>query len=135
MIVLDASAVVDLILALPPHADEIGDRVRREASTLLTLHLLDAEVGQVLRRYVRRGAIRPMRAIEAIDDLGSLPLQRYGHLPLLERAFALRDNATIYDALYVALAEGTGAALVTCDPKLARVPGHRAKVEVVGTRR
>ena len=131
MIVLDASAVVDLILNLPPHADEIGDRVSHEAPNLLTLHLLDAEVGQVLRRYLRRGEISSARAMDAIDDLESLPLQRYGHLPLLKRAFGLRDNATVYDGLYLALAEGTGAALITRDPKLARVPGHRAKVEVI----
>ena len=132
MIVLDASAVVDLILNLPPHADEIGERVSQEAPNLLTLHLLDAEVGQVLRRYVRRGEIVPARATDAIDDLDLLPLQRYAHFPLLKRAFALRDNATVCDALYLALAEGTGAALITRDPKLARVPGHRAKVEVIG---
>ena len=131
MIVLDASAVGDLVLNLSPHAAQVGDRIAREGPDLLTLHLLDAEVGQVLCRYVRRGEITPARALEAIDDLESLPLQRYGHLELLPRAFALRDNATVYDALYLALAEGTGAALITRDPKLARVPGHRAKVEVI----
>ena len=31
---------------------------------------------------------------------------RYPHIPLLEPSFALRDNATVYDALYLALAEG-----------------------------
>lgn len=128
---LDASAVVDLILNLPPHAAAIGDRVRREAPNLLTLHLLDAEVGQVLRRFVRRSEVAAVRAADALDDLAALPLQRYAHLPLLKRAFALRDNATIYDALYIALAEGTGAPLVTRDPKLGRVPGHRARVEIV----
>ena len=132
MIVLDASAVVDLLLNLPPHADAIGDRMRREAPNLLTLHLLDAEVGQVLRRYVRRGELAPARAMDAIEDLAALGLQRYPHLPLLQRAFALRENATVYDALYLALAEGTGAPLVTRDPKLRGVPGHRAKVEVIG---
>ncbi|MGH7805644.1 MAG: type II toxin-antitoxin system VapC family toxin [Candidatus Binatia bacterium] len=132
MIVLDASAIVDLILDLSPHADEIRDEVTREAPDLLTLHLVDAEVGQVLRRYVRRGEIAPARAVDAMDDLEALPLQRYAHLALLKRAFALRDNATIYDALYLALAEGTGATLLTRDAKLGHVPGHRAKVAVVG---
>jgi predicted nucleic acid-binding protein len=132
VIVLDASAVVDLILDLPPHADAIGERVRREAPNLLTLHLLDAEVGQVLRRYVRRGELSSARAMDAIDDVDSLPLQRYAHLRLLKRAFALRENATVYDALYLALAEATGGALITRDPKLGRVPGHRAEVEVIG---
>jgi predicted nucleic acid-binding protein len=132
VIVLDASAVIDLLLNLPPYADEITNRVRHEAPNLLTLHLLDAEVGQVLRRYVRRGELAPSRAMDAIEDLAALGLQRYPHLPLLQRAFGLRENATVYDALYLALAESTGAPLVTRDPKLRGVPGHRATVDVIG---
>ena len=38
---------------------------------------------------------------------------------------------TVYDALYVALAEALRAPLVTHDRALASVPGHRAKVVVV----
>ena len=36
-----------------------------------------------------------------------------------------------YDAIYVAMAEATGATLVTRDARLARAGGHRARVEVV----
>ena len=39
---------------------------------------------------------------------------------------------TAYDAAYVALAEALGAVLVTTDGKIARAPGHGARVEVVG---
>ena len=38
-------------------------------------------------------------------------------------------NLTAYDAVYVALAEALGAPLVTCDGRLARATGHRARVE------
>jgi predicted nucleic acid-binding protein len=47
------------------------------------------------------------------------------------RAFALRDNVTVYDALYLVLAEALGATLVTRDAALAAVPGVRARVQVV----
>jgi predicted nucleic acid-binding protein len=50
---------------------------------------------------------------------------------MLSRAFALRANATVYDALYIALAEGLDARFLTRDAALATLPGHRARVEVI----
>lgn len=132
MIVLDASAVIDVLLDLAPHADSIRERIFAEADGLLTLHLVDAEVGQVLRRYVLRKEISPARARAAIEDLAAFPLERYPLAPLLSRAFDLRANATVYDALYVALAERSGAPLLTRDTRLGNLPGHRARVDVVG---
>jgi predicted nucleic acid-binding protein len=43
----------------------------------------------------------------------------------------LRDNLTAYDASYVALAETLNALLLTRDGRIARAPGHRARVEVI----
>jgi predicted nucleic acid-binding protein len=131
VIVLDASAVLDLLLNLEPHAATIRNRLFEESPELLTLHLLDAEVGQVLRRHVCRRELSVARARVALEDLTALPLQRYPLLPLLVRAFELQDNATVYDALYLALAEHARAPLLTRDARLANVPGHSAAVEVV----
>jgi predicted nucleic acid-binding protein len=58
-------------------------------------------------------------------------LKRWPHRPLLNRVLALRDQLTAYDAIYVAMAEGTGATLLTRDARLARATGHRARIEVV----
>jgi predicted nucleic acid-binding protein len=60
-----------------------------------------------------------------------LPLRRLDHTPLLDRAFALRDNFSAYDAVYVALAEGLAAPLVTADARLARAVRTWTEVEVV----
>jgi predicted nucleic acid-binding protein len=60
-----------------------------------------------------------------------MPIDRYAHDPLLPRIWALRTNATAYDAAYIALAEALGATLLTTDSKMASVPGHDARVEVV----
>ena len=70
------------------------------------------------------------RAADARLDLADLPLRRYPHVPLLERAWELRDNVSAYDAMYVALAELLDAPLVTCDASLARAAGVRAQIEV-----
>jgi predicted nucleic acid-binding protein len=130
--VLDASAVVDLLLDLPPFSQIIARRVADAAPELYAPHLLDVETAQVLRRFVLRGDISSARASLALTDLLALPIQRYAHAPLIERAFELRDNATMYDALYLVLAEGLNVPLLTRDKALGEVPGHRANVEVLG---
>ena len=129
MIVLDASAVLDLLLNLPPRAECVRRRVAEEAPDLHAPHLIDAEVAQVLRRFVLRGELAPAAAAAALDDLSGLPIARYPHAPFLGRALELRDNATVYDALYLVLAEVLSAPLLTSDSALSGVPGHRARVE------
>jgi predicted nucleic acid-binding protein len=59
------------------------------------------------------------------------PIMRFPHTRLLSRALELRDNATAYDALYLALAETLEAPLLTRDTALAKVPGVRVAVEVL----
>jgi len=54
---------------------------------------------------------------------------------LLARCWELRDNLTIYDAAYVALAEALQAPLLTGDRRLARATGPRCAIEVMKTRR
>jgi predicted nucleic acid-binding protein len=76
------------------------------------------------------GLISLERAEIALQDLMALPVERYPHTELLPRAFSLRDNATIYDALYLALAEALQATLLTRDHALAMVPGIDISVEV-----
>ena len=49
----------------------------------------------------------------------------------MERCWELRTNATVYDAVYIALAELLDAPLVTADAKLAKAPGSRCRVEVL----
>lgn len=111
-------------------AHRIGQRIFASNETLHVPHLVDLEIAQALRRLKRAGAISNDRAEEALTDLASLPLTRYPHLVLLPRIWQLRDNATAYDAAYLALAEMLDAPLVTRDGALARAGSH-ARVEVV----
>lgn len=130
MIVLDASAVLELLLVTP-----VGVRVfNRAFSADNTLHapeLLDLEITQVLRRYVAAEELGPERAEQALTDLSDLAIRRYPHAPLLSRIWQLRHNLTAYDGAYAALAEALGATLLTCDARLAAAPGVRAEVEVM----
>ena len=130
MIVVDASAALELLLNTPLAA-QVASRLFSRDETLHAPHLIDLEVAQVLRRLERAGAITAARAQEAFEDLADMPLIRYPHLLLLPRVWDLRQNATAYDAAYLALAEAIDATLVTRDVALASIPGHGARVEVV----
>jgi predicted nucleic acid-binding protein len=130
VIVLDASAVVELLLDTT-----VGRRVAMLISDPATAvhvpHLVDVEAISALRRLCQSGEIQAEEADAAIDDLLALDLQRHSHEVLLERAWQLRKNTTPYDAVYVALAEALDAPLFTCDARLAKAPGTNAHVTVV----
>ena len=130
MVVIDASAVAEILLRTT-RGREVSNQLLREGSEIWTPHLLDLEVLQVLRRHTRRGALTAEEARAAVADLAEFPVRRHRHDLLLERVWSLRENATAYDATYLALAEALDAPLLTCDRALARVPGVAAEVRVI----
>jgi predicted nucleic acid-binding protein len=131
VIVLDASAAVDVLLRTPEAA--MPDRVL--AGTSESLHapeLLDFEVLATLRRRERRGELVEARAREAIDDLRDLPIFLHPTRPLLDRAWELRANVTAADGLYLALCEALGASLLTTDTGLARAARTHTGIDLAG---
>lgn len=130
MPVLDASALVEY-LAGGEHADAVRRRLLAGESRLWAPHLIDAEVGHVLRRGLLAGELSDRSARAALEDLLDLPLQRAAHVGLLERAWALRKNVSFYDGLYVALAERLDLPLITLDARLAAAPGVRVDVDLI----
>ena len=129
MIVVDASVLATSLGDDGPDGDQARARLRGERLT--APELVDLEVVSVLRRQVRAGALDIRRAALALADLGALPLRRTPHRPLLARCWELRDNLTIYDAAYVALAEALGVLLLTGDARLARATGPACTIEVL----
>lgn len=75
--------------------------------------------------------MRALTVRSILADLDALLLQRYRHDLLLPRALELRDNATVYDAIYIALAEALAVPLVTQDRALGRVPNVRTSIEII----
>ena len=129
MIVLDASAIIDMLLGTPA-GDRVSQRILEDGAPHAP-HLLDVEVTSALRRGVRHQVLDPDRGAEALDDFAAFSLVRHPHGPLLPRMWALRDNFSAYDAAYVALAEELDGPLLTLDARLARAGGHRATIELV----
>jgi predicted nucleic acid-binding protein len=119
MIVIDASALLEVLLRTPS-AQALETRLFEEPrQTLHAPHLIAVEVAQVLRRYAAMGEIDDQRGSEALADLADFPIRRYPHDFLLTRVWTLRNNFTAYDAVYVALAEALNARLLTRDQRLA----------------
>lgn len=127
---LDASALVLVLVGKSAAADGLRRRLptmRRHAP-----HLIDAEVGNVLRRHEQGGRISADEARSALLAGPALIEHRYPHVgPLAELAWERRGNISFYDALYVALAVRLGVPLVTADARLGTAPGLGCEVEVV----
>ena len=130
MPVVDASVLVEY-LTDGEHGDQVRQRLRGEGHAIWAPHLVDAEVGHVVRRELRLGNLRPKAADEALWQLVEMPLRRVSHELLIRYAWALRDNLSFYDSLYVSLAEMLGQPLLTMDARIARASGVRAEVEVL----
>lgn len=128
--VFDASS---LVLALIGKTDA-ADALRRRVPTmrLHAPHLIDAEVGNVLRRHERAGRISTDEAEAALHAGSALIEYRYPHAGTLsELAWTWRANVSFYDALYAALAVRLGVPLLTADARLGRAPGLGCRIEVV----
>ena len=129
MLVVDASVLATAL------ADDAGDgdraRARLRGEQLAAPELLDLEVLSVFRRQVQAGRLHERRADLARADLDATPLHRSAHRPLLARCRQLRNNVTVYDAAYVALAELLDCDLLTFDQRLSNAPGPRCRIEVL----
>ncbi len=129
MIVVDASVLAPALADDGGDGDRARDRLRGER--LCAPSLVDLEVASVLRRAAAATQLDQRRSAQALADLARLPLRRVGHLSLLDRIWELRDNVTVYDGAYVALAELASAPLVTADARLSRAPGIRCAIEIL----
>ena len=126
MIVVDTSAVLAVLAGRTPD----GALVQRltDDGDLHAPHLIDIEILQALRGLVRGGKLSLDRADDVRTDVADLTITRYGHEPLADRVWALRDNLTAYDAVFVALSEALEVPLITCDARLAAAPGIAAEL-------
>ena len=128
--VLDASSAVEFLLNTAS-GKRLAARLADETEVVHVPHLIDLEIAQVLRRYTRHGTLNARMGMLALDRWRSLDIQRYAHEPFLDRIWDLRDNVTVYDAVYVALAEALSTVLYTGDRKLAGTPGVNVAIALI----
>jgi predicted nucleic acid-binding protein len=119
-LVVDASVAVQWII---PEADSaaaralLDARYRLHAPTYLPL-----EVDSALIKCVRRRAMSLAEAMAARQASRAQPLELHDAASLFDPAWEIAgdEQVSIYDALYVALAERLNATLVTADARLVR---------------
>jgi predicted nucleic acid-binding protein len=129
VLVVDASALAPTLADDGPDGDSARARLR--GHRLAAPGLIDLETTSVIRRQFHVGRLDGRRAELALADLIALPLHRAPHRPLLARCWELRENLTVYDAVYVALAELLNTVLVTADARLVNAPGPRCQLDLL----
>ena len=128
---VDASALAYALVVPTPKGALLRHRLGSEQSH--APHLIDAEVGNVLRRRVLRNELAAQDAELLLVAGAGLIDHRYPMDGSLARAaWARHRNLNFYDALYAALAASLGVPLLTADERLARAPGLGCPVERVG---
>jgi predicted nucleic acid-binding protein len=129
MLVVDASCLCGVLIGAPG-AEAIRDRLADDPDQAAP-HVADVEVFGVVRREHLGGRLDRTEAAQAIEDLEVWPGERFGHRPMLARAWELRDTVRGWDAMYVALAEALDAVLLTTDRRLAAAPGPTCRIEAI----
>jgi len=128
--VLDSSACLDLLLDTGA-----GGRIRPllldPEPPLIAPGLMWIEVARVLRAKVIDGRLSRRGAEAALVDLFDLGVEEAPAEPLLVRAWQLRENMTVDDAVFVALAELTEQPLLTSDVRLARAATQHAGIAAI----
>lgn len=128
--VVDAAAAVSAL----GRKDAVGIAAHKliAEATCHAPHLLDAEVGHVLRRGERAGEISERTARTALHALPEMIDYRYPHTGRLTAlAWELRHTITFYDALYVALATVLDMPLLTANIRLSKTPGLSCRVILI----
>jgi len=113
-LVVDASVAAKWVVNEPDSA--VARRLFAE-DTILAPDLLWAELGSMLWRRQRIGELSAPDAREMLSDLRTLPVRTYALFPLLPLALeiAMAISLSIYDCVYLALADQQDCRLVTAD--------------------
>jgi predicted nucleic acid-binding protein len=137
--VVDANVAAKWLL---PAADE---NLIEQANRLAALHvkhelrltapdLIEAEIGNVLWKAVRRNRIDRTEAENSLQRFDALSIQLLPTSDLMSQALqiAIAWDRSFYDSLYVALAVSTGTELITADERLVSALGSRFPVRWLG---
>lgn len=130
MTVVDASVLVDALVVAGPEGDDARD-VLRGVTVLHVPSIFPAEATSAVRALHARGNVSLEIARGALAKIKTVRTSQYPFEPFLDRVWELRDNLSVYDGWYVALAESLDTGLVTADRRLADAPGPRCPVTTV----
>ena len=124
--VVDTSALIRLFVPdglLPDSFEEFMRGVERGINKAIAPELLVAEAANVINKKQRLQELTSQESVQLLSDVLSVPIRLFPHRPVISRAFELsqKHGATVYDALYLALAEEHGAVIFSADDRLVKI--------------
>ena len=127
--VVDTSALIRIFVPDGPLPDGFEDFLRgveRGLNIAIAPELLLAEAANVINKKRMSGELDGNESDQLLSDLLAVPIRLFPHQPLIIQAFKLarEHNLTVYDTLYLALAEDHGAVIYSADRKLLNSAAH-----------
>ena len=115
--VVDASVVIKWFI--PEIHSEVALQARRSRDRLHVPDFITLELGSVIAKKIRRGELTQEDGRTILKELRHLPLQRHADARLFPAAYelALDTQQSLYDCLYLALAEAVDGRMITADRK------------------
>lgn len=115
--VIDASVAIKWFV--PEIHSDAALRAQRRGTHLHSPAFMVLELGNVLAKKIRRNELTPEDGETILRELKRLPLQHHADARLFAAAYqlALDTRRSLYDCLYLALAEAIDGLMVTADHK------------------
>lgn len=115
--VIDASVAIKWFI--PEIYSDVALHVRRLEAPLHVPAYIQLEVGSVLAKKIRRNELTKEEGDVILNEFRQLPLQYHPDERLFHAgyALALATHQSLYDCLYLALAETIDGAVITADRK------------------
>lgn len=116
--VVDASVAIKWFIP-ETYAVEAG-RLQHSSFQLHAPAFFLLEVGNVLCKKIRRQELTREESDDILQELNQVPVQRHSDQRLFQSAYSLARHTyrSLYDCLYLALAEAIDGQVVTADKKL-----------------
>ena len=125
-IVIDTSALMRLFIPdgeIPAGLDKLILEAEKDEAVILAPGLMVIEAGQVVYKKWKEKLLTEDEAESLYADILSLPIRLYDNsdyaMSALKIAFA--HKTTVYDALFLSIAQFYSATLITVDQKLKKI--------------
>lgn len=98
----------------------IARQIKLEQLSVVVPEIFYLEISSACWKRALKKEIKSWQAVEILEGLTNLPVRKYSDHELADVALdnALFYNISVYDSLYISLAEIYGAALITADKRL-----------------
>ncbi len=125
-VVVDTSALLRIFIPdgpIPKNAEKAFRAAETGNASILVPELILAESAQVLNKKWTDKLLSTQEFDGLLEIILSMPMEILSHRPYIVRATELARiyKTTVYDALFLAIADQYGSILITADQKMKKV--------------